>query len=433
MRLIYYTQRHLAFVLFLVIAFWACFFYFRIIDEVNDETDDTLENYRKLIIQRAVNDTAFLHRDQTDDIMTKHFFREISAATASRYKEHFIDSLMFVENEMEFDPVRVLKTAFRTGDGKFYELIVMTSILEKDDLIEAIWWWTVILYLVLMLCILLVTHLVFAKSLRPLHHLLRWLDSFTLGHASAPLDHSTHIQEFQKLNRAIRDMAVRNERVFQQQKQFIENASHELQTPLAICQNKLEMLAENAACTEQQLQEIGELHTTLGRIIKLNKSLLLLSRIENDQFSKVQAISFNPLLHQLNEDLQEIYETKRLTTSFQETGVLTAWMNESLASALVTNLLKNAYLHSLPRSAIRITITANSFTITNTGHGEALDKNHIFKRFYHQSNKKEESTGLGLAIVHSITAYYQLKLNYDFDGEHHFSVLFPPVVLIPKN
>lgn len=423
MRLINYTIRNLTVVLLVIIPLWAGLFYFKIIDEVNDETDDTLENLRSLIIKRALADTAIFNQT-SDDVMTKYFITEISEAKAERYREHFIDSVMFVEEEMEFDPVRVLKTAFRGDDSKYYELTVMTSILEKDDLQEAIFYWSLGLYILLILTILIVSRVVFKKSLRPLYKLLDWLNGFTLGKSNAPLDSRTRVTEFMILNKTIEDMVKRNENIFIRQKQFIENASHELQTPLAICRNKLELLADSGNFTEDQFSTLDDIHKTMDRAIRLNKSLLLLSRIENRQFHDEKQITLNPFIKELTGDLSDIYESKNLKVTFDESAQLTVRMNESLAVTLLTNLLKNAYNHSESNSDIKITISKNKLIISNHCGTHSLDKEKIFDRFYH-SLDKNESTGLGLAIVRSITSLYGIKIDYYFDGLHNFTLFFP--------
>lgn len=423
MQLINYTLRNLTVVLLFVVTFWAGLFYFKIIDEVNDETDDTLENFRKAIIKQALADTATF-RQASQDIMTKYFIAEIPEAQAREYKEHFTDSVMFVEDELEFDPVRVLKTAFLGADGKYYELKVMTSILEKDDLQEAILYWVTGLYIILLLTILIVARIVFKKSLRPLYNLLDWLKHFTLGKSNAPLDNPTHVKEFKVLNETIREMTDRNEEIFTRQKQFIENASHELQTPLAICRNKLELLADESNFSEQQFTVLSDIHKTMDRAIRLNKSLLLLSRIENRQFQDEKEVVLNPIIEDLLADLNEIYETKNLKIDLTESALLTIKMNESLATVLVTNLLKNAYSHSDENGNIQIKINKEQLSISNSCGTQALDGEKIFDRFHH-TLEKNESTGLGLAIVHSIASLYHIKINYYFDGLHHFSLFFP--------
>lgn len=422
MKLIHHTLSKLSVVMIVILSAWACFFYFSILDEILDETNDTLENYKSLIIRQALTDTTMIYEQK--DLMSQYQIREIPEKQAIHYKEHYFDSTRFYETELEFDPVRVLKTAFRGQDKNFYELTLMISTLEQDDMIEAILWWIVILYFTLLLCILIVSEFVFRKSLAPFYKLLNWLNGFSLGEKNPPLNNPTKVTEFRKLNESIFKMTQRNEEMYIQQKQFIENASHELQTPLAICQNKLELLAERPDCTEGQLEEIGEIHQTVGRIVKLNKSLLLLSRIENGQFHEIKEIELNPIIRELISDFMEIYEHKTIHINVEEESSCKVQMNESLATILVTNLIKNAMIHTPPNGDLTIRVKDHEILFTNSSHGNSLDTTQVFTRFYQSDHKKAESTGLGLAIVQSIMNLYHFNISYFFDGKHNFDLHF---------
>ena len=214
----------------------------------------------------------------------------------------------------------------------------------------------------------------------------------------------------------------RTEQMFEQQKQFIGNASHEIQTPLAICRNRLEMLMEDDSLSEKQLEELMKTHQTLEYITKLNKSLLLLSKIDNGQFTDTKELELNVLLKQYLQDYEEVYDYRNIEVTIDEQGVFKVTMNESLAVALLTNLLKNAFVHNIDGGHIRITVTKNGITFRNSGVEHPLNKEHIFERFY-QGSKKEGSTGLGLAIADSICRLQHLNIKYYFEqNEHCFEI-----------
>lgn len=163
-----------------------------------------------------------------------------------------------------------------TADRKYYELTIETSTLEKEDMAEQIFLSIIILYVSLLCAFLLVSHFVFKSSFRPLYTLVKWLKEYRPGKQQTPLVNQTKVEEYKILNQAIQTATNRSTEMYNQQKQFVENASHELQTPLAICMNKLELLSENPDCTEEQLSEIAGINHTLRGIIKMNKSLQLL-------------------------------------------------------------------------------------------------------------------------------------------------------------
>ena len=258
--------------------------------------------------------------------------------------------------------------------------------------------------------------------MRPLYVLLDWLDAYRAGKKNRPLNNKTRITEFRKLNEAVIKYADRTERLFERQKQFIGNASHEIQTPLAICLNRLEMMMEDESLSEQQLGELVKTHHTLEYITRLNKSLLLLTKIENEQFADEKVIDFSELLMQYLEDYKEVYGYKGIEVSVTEHGHFCTKMNKDLGVVLLTNLLKNAFVHNQKNGRIQIETTKKSFTIKNSSEGTPLDKNIIFSRFY-KGDKKKNSSGLGLAIVDSICKLQHLNIRYYFEqNEHCFEI-----------
>lgn len=422
MKLSRYTFRNLLLPLSILMIVWACVFYCLVLHEVNDETNDTLQNYKEMIIRQALADSTFL-KDHTD-LMTSYYIREIPSENAVLSKDKFYDSTKYIEIEREHEPVRVLLTNFKGADGKYYELRIEMSTLEKEDLVETVLGGIIILYILLLCCILTVIHYVFKKSFRPLYAILDWLNPFHPGSPVQPLKSETVVEEFEKLNKAYIEAAQRGVSIYEEQKQFVENASHELQTPLAVCMNKLELLSENPDCTESQLTEISGIYQSLSGLSRLNKSLLLLSRIENNQFPEVKEVSVNRLVKQILEELSDIYEEHGIHVAVTEQGELNCRMNEMLATVLITNLLKNAFLHNHPSGEINIRITSRQLMVENTSDRTELDREKLFQRFGKQSARKE-STGLGLAIVRSITHIYNVGIRYDYNGRHIFILTFP--------
>ena len=170
------------------------------------------------------------------------------------------------------------------------------------------------------------------------------------------------------------------------------------------------------------MEELFKTKHTLNYIVRLNKSLLFLSRIDNGQFTDSRPVEINSIAKRLLDDYKEIFSHYDTVVSLEEQGNLTITMNETLAEALVSNLLKNAFIHNREKGHVRVTIQANSLTIANTGQAGPLDGEHIFERFY-QGSKKKESTGLGLAIAEAICRQYGLHISYQYqEGEHIFQV-----------
>ncbi len=425
MKLRYYTLRNLSIPLLFVLTSWALGFYITITNEINEETDNCLINHKNQILKTISKDSSLLI-DHVD-ILTQYYVKEIRKEDYNPLKETFFDSKMYIGAEKMEIPLRGLKCTFRASNGKYYRLTIVTSTLEKEDMLDATIIGVSALYFSLVFCILLVIHLVFRKSLRPLYVIVDWLRNYKLGKTQTSFRNETAIEEFRILNESIEDVAQRNTDLYNKQKQFVENAAHELQTPLAICMNKLELMSEDRNCTEKQLSDMAALHNVLTGIVKMNRSLLLLSRIENRQFPSTVRLSLNNIIEVLLENFQEMYEYKQLDVRYEKKQELKVVMNESLATTLITNLLKNAFVHNLSKGEIEIITTVDTFIIKNSSNGKPLEVETLFDR-YETQGVHIESTGLGLAIVKSITSLYDINVEYSFkELQHQFKLTFKTI------
>lgn len=406
--------------IFVLFAVWAVSFYYIIIDEINDETDDFLEDYSEQIITRKLAGEELPSTDNGTN--NSYYISEVNAAYAIQHPAiQYSDTMVYIQSKKETEPARVLKTIFQDADTTYYELIVAIPTIEKEDLKETIFDWLVFLFIVLVVAVFCVNWFILRHSFKPFYRLLNWLDHFTVGKHFKPLENETTVTEFRKLNDVVMNSARRNIEIYEQQKLFIGHASHEYQTPLAICQNRLEMLADDPNLTEKQLGEIYKTQETLNSLVKLNKTLLLFTKIENGQFPEQKEIVINDLITSQLEGYQEIYETKHISATVNESGRLCIVMNDMLASILINNLLKNAFVHNITDGTIEINISPSTLKICNTGEDKALDPSRLFKRFY-QGSKKEGSTGLGLALTDSICKLYGISVSYNYypDARHCF-------------
>lgn len=420
MRLFQLVMWRVSALLILVLSFWAVFFYWAMMEEVNDETDDSLIDYAEAIILRALSDEEL--PSSSNGSNNQYYLYDVSEEYAQQHSHiSYHDEMVYIEEKKEDEPARVLMMIFKTDNGSYKELVVYTPTIEKYDLQQAILSWIVFLYLILLLSILAVNAGVFHRHMKPLYILLKWLEQYRLGEKNALLKNETKITEFRKLNEAAMLAVWRSEKLFEQQRLFIGNASHEMQTPLAICQNRLEMLMDDGQLTERQLSELAKTHQTLEKLAKMNKSLLLLCKIENRQFADVKTICLNHVLENYLSDYEEAYAYRRLQVKVDDQGCFSLIISEALVSVLLTNLLKNAFVHTPEGGHIELLFTKDLFVISNEGEGP-LDSKRIFERFY-QGQKKEGSTGLGLALVDSICKSSHLVVSYSYaEHRHRFKV-----------
>jgi signal transduction histidine kinase len=419
MKLFYRVLIHLLGGILVVLSGWAFVFYWCMMQEVNDEVDDSLEDYSELIIMRSLAGKELPSNDSGSN--NQYFLQEVDA-TYARSKETicYRDSMIYIAEKKETEQARILITIFKDKNDRFYELSVYTPTIEKQDLRGAIFYLLVGLFASLLVAILFINIWVFRRSMKPFYQLLEWLENYRLGKGNEKLQIDTNTVEFRKLNDAVSRFATHSEEVFEQQKQFIGNASHEIQTPLAVCQNRLEMLMEDETLAEEQMVEIVKTYQTLEYVSKLNKSLLLLSKIDNSQYADSKEINLNEVLHRYVEDYQEVYHYRSITLDLQEQGIFRVWMNETLAVVLITNLLKNAFVHNVDEGSIRIEVSSSGIRFGNSAPGSDLDGTRIFERFYQGNKKKEGSMGLGLAIVDAICRQCGLQIRYRFAQDMHW-------------
>lgn len=422
MKLFHRVILTLALGLLPVMALWAILFYYSMVNEINDETDDVLGDYAELIMRRALAGKPLPtpNNGSNNSYSVTPVGEEYLANNPAII---FYDETVYIPEKEETEPARVLKTIFCDAEGQYYEIKVATPTFERTDLLETVAYHIIGLYIILMLTIFAVVSLVYYYNMRPLYRLLEWFDKYQPGTKSDTIPDASSVVEFRKLNKAAQQAVDRAEYHFEQQKQFIGNASHELQTPLAIIGTRIEWLVNNTPLDEKQLEELLKIQSSLARLVRLNRTLLLLSKIENGQFPESTDTDLASIIREGAETYDEIYGDRNIScvTDLPESFIVR--MNESLAATLINNLLKNSYLHNIQNGKILITTYRNKITIANSGH-QPLDASQIFERFYHEGNP--DSTGLGLALVSSICRYYNLKIEYTFSGEmHNFTIEFP--------
>lgn len=422
MKLFTRIALRLAVALMLLMALWAALFYYAMADEIRDEVDDALEDYTTNIITRKLAGQELPEGgDGSNNTFTITPVSAEHARQQSHYRYH--DELVFIPEKGETEPARVITTIFHDATGQYYELQVSTPSFEKDDLFNAVLLWIVALYVLLLLITTGITMLIFYSNMRPLYILLEWLDSYCPGRKPVPIDNPTSVTEFKRLNIALQGAIDRSEQMLERQTQFIGNASHELQTPLAIIGNRVEWLLDESKLTDEQAMELYKINKTLSRAIRLNKTLLLLTKIENRQFIETSQVDIAAIVAESVESLSEVFASREIDFAVDVPSVFEVEMNDSLASTLVTNLIKNVYVHSERGANARVTIDGKMLVVENDGR-EMLDSEHIFDRFY-QGSQRENSTGLGLALVASICRNYNFPLRYSFvDGRHRFEVDF---------
>lgn len=414
MKLLNRSLLHLSMALLLVLAVWATAFFFVVRDAVLDSIDEGLEEQQEMILHRAKQDSTVLAVHD----LGLHGFAILP--TDGKVKDRYSDTLLYVPAEGKAEQVRLMTSGFK-HHGQRYRLLVFTSTVEEDDLLESLLVALIALYVAVLLTIVLVHNVVLRNVWKPFHAILAQIKGFRLGSGKGLKEVRTEVHEFKELKAAADALVRHASDTYANQRAFTENAAHELQTPLAIAINKLELLAEQQTGEEERMAVVGEVLALLERLTRLNRSLLLLARIENRQFHAAQEIVFAELARAVMDEFADLAAHRQVELDLQVTGNFTAGMDPGLARILLTNLVKNAIVHNIAGGHVQVEVTANALTVRNTGRPEPLDAARVFDRF-HKETTADAGTGLGLAIAKAIADLHGLRISYRYDKAHSINV-----------
>ncbi|MBX3257721.1 MAG: HAMP domain-containing histidine kinase [Chitinophagaceae bacterium] len=320
------------------------------------------------------------------------------------------------------DRFRGLKTSIKINDQD-YSLVVETNVEETEETVAYIAMVTLLFFLILVIGFWILNRRFSKKLWQPFQDTLQQLKSFQLNSQKPIQFQDTDTIEFAELNATLDKLLQHSITTYRNQKEFTENASHELQTPLAILKNKLDILLQSDDLTERQYHIAEEMNKALVRSSRINKNLLLLVKIENSQFDRSELIGFDTIVLQSIDALQEHFKEKKIDVSTDIHSNIEVKGNSSLTEVLISNLLINAIRHTLPEGSIRITVSKFAFEVSNSGE-QPLSPDLLFKRFSRMSADNRGS-GLGLSIVQEICKLHGWTVKYDFGNNAHlFSVKF---------
>ncbi|MFZ1732096.1 MAG: HAMP domain-containing sensor histidine kinase [Flavobacteriales bacterium] len=417
MKLLNRSLLHLSLALLLVLGLWSVAFFFVLRNAVQDSIDEGLDDQEEVITYRIKSDSTLLH------VRDLGLYGFAIAPAEGKEKKSYVDTALYVPSEGEVEAVR-LRTGTFKHQGRYHRIQIYTSTVEEDDLVEHIAFALIALYVVVLLTVIVVNNVVLRRMWRPFHTMLGHLKAFRLGTAHTLPEVPTTIYEFNELKEAANSLVRHATDAYTDQRAFTENAAHELQTPLAIAINKLELLVEQGGSDEERMVAVGEVIALLERLTRLNKALLLLARIENRQFPDEQEVSFAKLAAEVMEEFADLAAHREVELHIQAQGDLSLSMDPALARTLVTNLLKNAIVHNQAGGSVTVLVEQGRITVRNTGSTQALDPDRIFLRF-HKETKAEGGTGLGLAIAKAIAELYNMQLSYRYDAAHELVLTAP--------
>jgi signal transduction histidine kinase len=336
----------------------------------------------------------------------------------TRFKET-TNTTQYDEKEKENIPYRRLSYPV-TVNGVTYKASVYKSQVETEDLLRLIMITTAAIFVVLCTLMFVINHFVLSRLWQPFFTTLTTLKDFNLSAKQQLQLPPNSIDEFEELNSSVRLMTNKVSNEYKALKAFTENASHEMQTPLAIIRSKLDLLIQSSK--EDQVDQLEAIYNATGRLANLNKSLLLLTKIENQQFNNPTVIDLKKLLEEKIQQFDELIKAKNLKFKHVLANS-SVKMDQELAEILLNNLFSNAIKHNYEGGEIECFLQNKSFNLSNTGPALTFDKLKIFERF--QKNNESSGIGLGLAVVKQICDASGFSITYKKDDKKHFfSILF---------
>jgi signal transduction histidine kinase len=326
-----------------------------------------------------------------------------------------------------YDPTEHEKELRRTiefdivANNIWYRVSVSKSLEGTDELIQTIIIITIAIILLILAVTFIINRIVLRRLWKPFYQTLQTMQQFNLSDTQTLYFGNTNIDEFNHLNSILTGALGKAKHEYQTLKEFTENASHELQTPLAVIQSKLDMLIQNEKLSEAESQNIQGAYTALQGLSKLNQSLLLLTKIENNQFKEKTAINLEEILENKISQFSELWKSRNITIHTNLSGK-TVNANFYLIEILLNNLLSNATKHNINSGSISISLE-NNLIVTNTGVSKQLDEKLLFKRFSKQNNATENH-GLGLSIIYQICQASGFGCTYNFQSPnlHTFTI-----------
>lgn len=415
------TKTSLYLLYFTTIAFIVSgfIFYYSIRTIVYKQINDALIT-EKNIIQEQIE-----HTDTIPDFNTGfgHLIEVKLFEHQLKHKQTIKDTLIDTNDDDDI-PYRKLYFTSTTKSKKGYSISISHPLSEKKDLLENVSILLLILFIVLILIFVVVNYWLSKRLWIPFYRSLAEINRFDINSKTPPNFLKSNIQEFNKLNNVLENMArtIRNDYI--NLKEFNENASHEIQTPLSIIRTKLELLLQYENLNTEQINLLESVNNALTRLSKLNQGLIIISKIDNQQFALLEEISIQSVLQNLLCENEEIIQLKNITLTTDFQSPLKVNINPILAEILSTNLISNAIRHNTENGYIIIKTNDNTLTIANSGNDLKVDTSNLFNRFSKSSSNKE-SVGLGLSIVKKIISFYNFSITYTYaDLNHEIKIIF---------
>jgi signal transduction histidine kinase len=377
----------------------------------NDLTEEVTEVVEYVNLNHRLPKQVEFDEDQTSFVKTG----------LNYYDTRFFDTPYNNVKEKKTEAGRAVSALIKVG-GTNYIVTIAESREETEYLIQIISAITVALTTVLLAILVITNRFVLNGLWKPFYNILEQVKRFNVADTHKVTVMKTNVDEFEDLGDAVTKMSARVTTDYQGLKTFTENASHEMMTPLAVITSKLDMLIQDESLKADQFAQITDIYSAAGKLSRLNQSLLLLVKIDNNLLPEAEKLNVKNIILEKAQQFQEMIANKNIQLSIE---LIDVELNASryLVDVLVNNLFSNAIRHNKNGGKIEIELSGNQLIFRNTGDPSPLEQEAIFERFYKSS--ASDGTGLGLAILKNICTLYNFEIKYAFKkGMHCFLVGF---------
>lgn len=346
-----------------------------------------------------------------DSLSIKHAWPGMEA------EDQFGDTLMFDARTNQFRTFRSLR--FQSEHGTvIYAVELFKSTTPADKLVEQVTLLMTMMVILFLAGIFFLNRFIFANLWKDFFEALEKLKQFDTVKEPVILG-EPDVEEFLELNRVLERMTLRLSSDYRELREYTDHTTHELQTPLAVIKTKIELLMQSSNLGSDEMQLLQSISTSTNHLSRLNSTLALITRIENQQYTQRVEISLSELLDKHLEMFQELVELRNISVERRysgEEGFIS--MDRGLADILVTNLLKNSIVHNVEGGKILVEVNEGALCVSNDGPALSFNEQDLFKRFV-RDTKRSGNFGLGLSLVKKICDYYGFHISYAYENMRH--------------
>ena len=413
-KLLHKTQQ--IYIIYSIITFLIIspIFYFTTEKLYLDDTDETL------ILNKERFEKQILPGFKIKDISTWNTYNpeNLILDKIPIKKDSIFSTIDFSELEQEDEPYRMLFSPIKI-EGQPYLYTEKINLVEAEDLLFSIAILFITLIILLMIGVFIITNRISKKIWKPFYELIHQIEEFEIDKDPKPHFKTTTIEEFNRLNEAVEKLMRKNIKIYNNQREFIDNAAHELQTPLAIFRSKIDLLIQRDDLTHGQAAIVVTINENIDRLIKLNKNLLILSKIDRNIELEVEKFSLKLLLEKQIEFFSGQANTKQIQIKNRINDDVIVNANKNLTEILFSNLLLNAMKYNVKNGTVIIELDNGKVSVSNTSDQTKIPKDKLFNRFS-KSNQNQQGNGLGLAIVKKIVDQNNWEITYNYSKNRHF-------------